>query len=157
MKEPISVNLAGFDSQQIAVKPATFFQGPKFIVNGSVIKPIKGNYVLKNDAGADVTVRLLYYFIDPIPKLKVDGTVVPIAPSLKWYQYVWAAFPLLYVINGGALGAMVGIFALQSNAVIFRSERAMPMKYALTLAISVGGLAFFFLIVVILQAIISVT
>lgn len=77
--------------------------------------------------------------LDPLPTLEVDGTVYPVGQPIPLYTWVWIGLPLLLLIVGGAIGAAVGVVASWLNAGIFRSERSLPVRYALSAAVNLAA------------------
>jgi len=128
----IQVSHARFQKQKLAVRTAGWFSGTKVLLNGVPLKRVKGTYPALADDGTQVPVRLSGAFGDPIPKLRVGEEVVQLAKPLAWYEYAWAALPMLLLFVGGVLGAVMGLFGSYSNFRIFRSSRGGAAKYALS-------------------------
>lgn len=137
MQTEIPVQAKGFEGRRLAVQTAGMFSGPKLLIDGAPAKQEKGHYLLRDNAGNRVQGKLIYNYIDPIPKVEIAGNVVQLARPLKWYEYVWMGFPILLLFHGGALGAMCGVWAVLSNVRIFRGDRSPVAKYLITGAISI--------------------
>jgi hypothetical protein len=151
----IAVSHPSFVKQQLAVRPAGWLSGPRVLLNSVTIKSSKGIYVVRNDAGAEVSVRLKSTFVDPIPTLTLDDEKVALARKLKWYEYVWIGIPILLIFTGGALGAGIGVFAFYSSSRIIRSDRSTTAKYILTGVISVCAFGAFVIAVTAFRAMIA--
>ena len=137
MQAEIPIQANGFEGRKLAVQTAGMFSGPKLLIDGAPAKQEKGRYLLRNNAGSQVQAKLVYNYIDPVPKVEIAGNVIQLARSLRWYEYAWMGFPILLLFWGGAIGGMCGIWAILSNARIFRSNRSSVAKYLIT-----GGISF---------------
>jgi hypothetical protein len=149
-----AINCRGLEGQNLVVKPAGFF-GAKLLQNGKVLKGQRNVYKLKNNAGAPVIIQLKPVFLDPVPKVFVDKSLIRLAEPFKWYEYLWIGLPLCLVIAGRLLGALPGIFALYANGRVFRSKRGTFAKYFLTGLVSVGSVIVFLILAMILVTILG--
>jgi len=61
--------------------------------------------------------------------------------DLKWYECLWAAWPVGLVAVGGAIGGACGGAACALNLRLMQSERGRARKYALTGLVSLGSVA----------------
>src|SRR5205823_11632010 len=123
----------------VMIQSASLFSGPKLVINGKRIVKANGFLRPRDDNGAEIAMRFRHRFFDPIPNLEIGGNLMQLAPPLKWYQYAWMMLPILLVIGGGLLGAICGVIAMMLSAHIFRSERPVALRYALTAAISLAS------------------
>jgi hypothetical protein len=135
----IEVAHAQFRTQKLAVEPAGWFAGPKLLVNGAAAEKQKGRFTVRSDAGQDTTIELKYNFLDPIPKVKVAGDSIELAPPLHWYEYAWIGIPVLLIFVGGAIGGFVGALGAVASGRVFRSGRSAPAKYGLSALITLGA------------------
>jgi hypothetical protein len=152
MEFPIS--LPGFEGQNLTVKPAGFWRA-QLLQNGLPLKRQKGHFSVQNNAGETVPIRFKTEFLDPIPKVIIGDDVIHLVPSLRWYEYLWAGFPILLLFIGGAVGGLLGAAAAYTNAKIFRTQRSAPAKYALTGLVSIGAAIAWLAVGVILVALIG--
>jgi hypothetical protein len=147
----IEVKHAAFKTRRLEVETASFFSGPKLFLNDVLQKRKATQYTIASDSGQELPVKVIYNFLDPIPKLKIgDGTLV-LAKPLKWYEYIWIGIPMLLVFAGGALGGFVGAGSTVINGRIFRSDRSSGAKYGLAAVTTVAGTVTFFVIAVAIQ------
>jgi hypothetical protein len=147
----IEVKYPAFKSRRLAVETASFFSGPKLFLNDVLQKRKAGQYTIASDSGQELPVKVIYNFLDPIPKLKIgDGTLV-LAEPLQWYEYVWIGIPMLLVFAGGALGGFIGAGSTVINGRIFRSGRSSSAKYGLAAVTTVAGTVTFFVVAVAIQ------
>jgi hypothetical protein len=153
----IAVNHEKLHGRRITVKTSGFFRGPRLLSNGNPIEGKRGTYALRDIHGKEVMVKMKGNFLDPIPKLEIDGEAFPLDRPLAWYQYVWMGLPIILVFVGGALGAVVGISATYSSARIFRSERTSFSKYLISGLISVAAVIVFVIALVSFQIVIHGT
>ena len=147
----IAVSHSSFIQQRLTIRTAGLFSGPRVLLNSLPIKRDGGKYIVRNDSGTEVTVRLKSTFFDSIPTLTLDDTKVSLARSLTWYEYLWISVPILLLFIGGALGGGIGVFATYSNSRIIRSDRSTISKYALTGAASICAFVAFFVVATALQ------
>ena len=151
----IPVNILGFQSQRISVE-RTFWKA-HILLNGKRAEGKRGHYAIRNDAGEDVAVGLKFNVIDPIPKLQVGGDTIQLARPLTWYEYLWmGGIPILLVLTGGALGVLLGLAVMYTNARIFRGGRGVTAKYGLTALVSAAAFIGFVVVGVVLQLILGI-
>lgn len=127
------VKIDGFESQTIQVQAPGFFSGPKLLVNGQPAPkgPKRNQMALRRDDGADVVAAWKPRMLGlDVPQIVVDGKPIAVVEALKWYEWLWAALPVLLVFAGGAVGAMVGMLGLYVNIKLFRSSLNGVLKYA---------------------------
>ena len=153
MRFPIS--RSGFEGQDLAVETAGLFRGPRVLHNGNPVERRKGRYPVRSNSGQEVLIQLKSNYVDPIPKVIFGDQTIVLARPLTWYEYIWIGLPILLVLAGGALGAIVGVTATYTSARIFRSGRGAFAKYALTGLVSIASLVVFVILVVIAQQLIG--
>lgn len=144
-----------FRNQKLEIRIAGIFSNRSVLLNGVPVKRAKGAYVVRDDNGSDVAVRLKSNFVDPIPLVVIGTEKVRLVPPLAWYEYTWVGLPILLLFVGGALGGGIGGLATYGSGRIFRSSRSAWAKYALTGAISVCALLLFAVAATALQVIIG--
>ena len=142
----IEVKLNGFEGRNITVKTAQFFSGAKLLINGEEAKKEKRRYILKDNEGQLVEIKFKMNFLDPIPKLVVNNSIVEIARPLKWHEYLFMGLPALLIFWGGALGGGLGFAASYSIGQVFRSRVSTPLKYVYSLLISMCTVIIFLII-----------
>jgi hypothetical protein len=151
----IEISHSVFKEKKLAVETAGWIRGPKLLVNGEVIKKVKGRYIVKNDDGAETTIQLKYNFLDPIPKIKIGENTLELASSLKWYEYVWIGIPILLVFAGGAIGGVFGGAAAVTNGRLFRSDRSLLSKYGFSLLTTIGAVILYIIFAIAFQIIVG--
>lgn len=134
--QPIAV--AGFESQRLAVQMGGAFGTSKLWVNGQLANPAakKGRYLLQRDDGTQVEAYFKGAFPDPAPLLVVGDQKIRFAAPLAWYEWAWAALPLVLIGIGGAIGGGLGAVAATINVGFFRSEKPTIVKYLLSAVVS---------------------
>jgi hypothetical protein len=142
----IPVTLPGMEGQNLALRTAGTFAGPKLLVNGQPVAKQNGTFNLQANSGSTVAVKFKARLLDPIPNLVVGGQTIQIAPPLEWYQYLWMSVPILLVFMGGAIGGFCGGAAAFMSGHIFRSHRSEMTKYALTGMISLSAFVVYFVL-----------
>jgi len=132
----IPIELVGFE--EVTVETAGLIRGARIIIDG---KPAaKGSkrdqYVIYDNNGFKVVVQLKQSFVDPIPKLVVDGQLIRLAKPLNALQWIWSAIPMVLIFIGGGVGGAIGAVAFWINMRVFRSEMGAFEKFVLTGMIS---------------------
>ncbi len=151
----LEVQHPAFKVQRLSVETARAFLGPRLLLNGTFLKKQKGRYTVKADSGAETTIQLKYNYLDPIPKIKIGEEVIEIATPLKWYEYVWIGIPIALVGAGGAIGALCGLVAANSNGRIFRSDHSPIAKYGLSALMTLGALVAFVILATVFKLLIG--
>ena len=147
----IAINHASFQQRHLALRPAGFFRGPRLLQNNGELTGKKGRYEVQDDSGRARVVEVKGRFLDPLPKVTVDGADYELARPLAWYEYAWMGFPIVLVFIGGAIGGGVGFAAAYSSARVFRSERSAVVKYLLTGGISIAAVVVWVVLAGLLQ------
>jgi len=147
----IEVRHPAFKRQHLSVETASVFSGPKLLLNGAVVKKVKGRYPVTSDTGAQKLIQMRYNLVDPVPTLKIDGEAANLAEPLQWYEYAWSGVPILLVFAGGALGGFVGGVATMANGRLFRRQLGLLAKYGLTGLITAAAVMIFFVLAVALR------
>ncbi|MCK4541561.1 MAG: hypothetical protein KAU17_04910 [Spirochaetales bacterium] len=139
-----------FEGQRLVVKTANFIHGPRLLLNDQILKAKRGKYIVRDNIGNKLLLRLKYNLVDPIPKLEIEGEDIELAPPLKWYQYVLIGLPLVLVAIGGAVGFFIGVITAYANVFISRSSKNTLMKSLLTLGTSIAAIIGFFILATII-------
>ena len=144
----LPLTLPGFEGRSVTLRPAGFVSGAKLFI-GETPAP-KGKrrltYRLRKNDGTWADIKLKPRLFDPVPHLECDGRrIVPVRP-LHWYEYGWMALPIVLAFSGGALGALVALGAAHLNSRIFRSDRAVWLRYVLTALVSLAAAVAFFIV-----------
>jgi hypothetical protein len=147
----IEIKHPAFKSQRLSVETASIFAGPKLLLNGVVVKRKGRSYLVRSDTGQELAIKVMYNFLDPIPKVNIGEETIELAKPLQWYEYAWIGIPMLLVFAGGAIGGFVGAGSTVVNGRIFRSDRGALSKYALAAVTTVAGTAVFFVIAIAIQ------
>ncbi|HVH31259.1 MAG TPA: hypothetical protein VNA31_06300 [bacterium] len=144
------VHLEGFEGQTLEIQPGGLFSGPKIFVNHQLAPKGKGREVIlhRNDGRSVVaTLKPRALGLD-VPQLVIEGKTISVTDPLKWYVWMWIAWPLLLLFVGGALGGMTGALGFATNMTIVRSKITGLAKFALTTAVSAFVVAAFLAAVV---------
>jgi Zn-dependent protease len=147
----IEIKHPAFKSQRLSVETASILAGPKLLLNGVVVKRKGRSYLVRSDTGQELAIKVMYNFLDPVPKMKIGEEMIELAKPLQWFEYAWIGVPMLLVFAGGALGGFVGAGSTVVNGRIFRSDRSAVSKYALAAVTTVAGTAVFFLVAIAIQ------
>ncbi len=144
------IDYPNFKLNKLIVR-GSFYGKPKLFLNGKKVKPTNRNifsrkrkYKIKNDNGTVITAILIYRWMDAIPILEIDGIKIEIRKSLKWYEYIWIAIPLILMFIGGAIGGFIGAVGILTNSVLFRKFTSQFAKYLVTGVNSFIAFLFFF-------------
>ncbi len=147
------VPIDGFEVNQVTIKTAGFFSGPKLLLNDQPAPKgsKRGQFVLQRDDGVEVTAKLKGTFLDPVPQVVIDDDVIKVVETLPWYQWIWAGLPILLIFVGGFIGAIFGVIATSVSVRVFRSEIGTIGQYVLVAVIS-GAATLFYLIIAVIIA-----
>jgi hypothetical protein len=147
----IEIKHPAFKSHRLSVETASILAGPKLLLNGVVVKRKGRSYLVRSDTGQELAIKVVYNFLDPVPRVKVGEETIELAKPLRWFEYAWIGVPMLLVFAGGALGGFVGAGSTVVNGRIFRSDRSALSKYALAAVTTVAGAAIFFVVAIAIQ------
>ena len=131
------VSIPGFENQKIELESSGFFSPSKILVDGEKALPGDKNneVVIQNRYGKKTKIFFQNAFFDTVPRLLVDGKIIKVVPSLKWYQYVWSGLTLFLVFFGGALGAIISMIAFLLSIRTMRTNWRTANKYLVILGI----------------------
>jgi hypothetical protein len=132
-----------FQGRSLVLRVSGFFGATKLVVDGAEVVGHRGKFTLHDNQGRSHKLRLKPRFLDPIPNVVLDDTVITLVPPPRWYEYAWMSLPILLVFYGGALGAILGLAAAYSSTRIFRGDRSAGAKYLLSGALSLGAVVVF--------------
>lgn len=156
----IPLALAGFEGQDLAVDTGGLWRGPR-LLQGEVLAPKgprRGTVALRRNDGTPAVARIRprALGLDPVPDVDVDGRTVHLSPPLAWYEWAWAALPVLLLFVGGAIGGVAGVLAAHFNLRLFRSERGAAEKYSLTGLVNLAALVAYVVLAVVFRQLIGV-
>jgi hypothetical protein len=139
----IRVSHPQFAKQELVVRTGGLLRSAKLLLTGTVLKPVKGVYKIKNDAGNEVDMKLGISWIDAVPPLTIDGVKFRLARPFSWYEWVWIGLPAVLIPIGGFLGALIGIYACYSSSRVVRGSGSAVMRYGISGLISIfAGVSF---------------
>ena len=149
------VEAEGFERQQLTVESAGMLSGAKLMINGSPAPKGKkrGEFLLTRDDGQEVVAKFGANFLDQVPPVIVDGKKINLVEPLKWYQWLWAGWPILLLFLGGAIGGVLGAIATTLNVRLFRSEMTTMAQYLVAAAISVTAVVLYLVIALLIQSV----
>jgi hypothetical protein len=147
----------GFEGRQFYVEMGGLFSSPKLMIDGQPAARAqkRGHFLLRRNDGVEVVARMRNVFVDPIPKVIIEGQTIQIAESLKWYEWLWICAPLFLMIVGGAIGGAIGGLTVAVNGRIFRSDMGDTVKYLVTGAITAGAVIGYFMLAIVLAILIQ--
>jgi len=152
-----TAKIEGFENQNTEVK-VSFWSGSKLLVNGEPARQgtKRGEMVLQGNDGKQATAswKPQFFGLD-VPQLLVDGKVINLVEPLKWYQWVWAGWPIMLLFVGGALGAITGMIAVAINAKVFRVDMSDLLKYIVSGVVSILAVVAYFIVALIFSLLIN--
>ena len=139
-----SIEIPGYEGQQIAVEIPRGFGTAKLLINGQLAPAgaKKGQYLIHRNDGVQETAFFKGGFPDPIPTLMVGPQAVKLAPPIPTVQWIWAGVPLV-LMGGGLFGGLLGMVATITNANIMRSDQIPVIKYILCAVVTSVAFAMF--------------
>jgi len=143
-----NIEAEGFEGRELFLEAAGMFAGPKFMIDGSLAPKgnKRGEFLLTRNDGQEVIAKFGFNFMDIVPPILIDGKKTNLLEPLKWYQWVWAGWPILLLFAGGALGAILGVIATNINVRLFRSEMTPVVQYLAVAGVSGIVSIFYFMI-----------
>jgi hypothetical protein len=137
---------AMFKNHQVYFTIQDVLRSPVILLDGKIIKSKKGSYELDFD-NSIIKVKLKRAnFIDPIPKIDINGEMIEIAKPLKWHEYAWSGIPIVLLFIGGALGGFFGMLGTYLNVNMMRTDKTTVLKYVLSGCITVFVTICFFIL-----------
>lgn len=127
------VEIPGCENKKVELQVAGFLSPIKLFVDDEPARPgkMRNELVVRGKGGKNISVYVQNAFFDTVPKLRVDGKTIVVTPPLKWYQYVWCGLPLIFILIGGLMGAIAGLFTFILNISIMRSKFKPVFRYIL--------------------------
>ncbi len=149
-----NIEAEGFEGRQLFIEAAGMFAGPKFMLDGSPAQKgnKRGEFSLTRNDGREVVAKFGFNFLDLVPPIIIDGEKINLLEPLKWYQWIWAGWPILLLFAGGALGAVVGVIATNFNVRMFRSGKTAVVQYLAVAGISGVAVALYAMVAVGMQS-----
>jgi hypothetical protein len=121
-------------------------RGARIWIDGKPSAKAGRVYDVRDNHGRARRVRLRPT-LDVVPKVQIDDEEpIQLLPKLEWYELAWAAWPVILVGIGGAIGGGLGGLAAVVNVRVFRSSMSPVQRYALTLTIGLAAV-FVYLII----------
>ncbi len=148
------VAIPGCENKKVEVQVAGFITPIKIFVDDELARPGKrrNELVLKGKHGKPVSVYIQSAFFDTVPRLRVDGQTIQVAPPLKWYDYLWSGLPLTLVFSGGMVGAILALFGFILNIRLARSSLSPFLRFAAIGGVTILTWAVYFLIAAFIRA-----
>ncbi len=145
---PTPVHLPGFEGHTLIVESNLWSGKPTLTLNGTPVAPNdeKNEFLLPSSDGQQTLVRVKPAFSDLAPVLEVNGQTIFTARALTPFEWIWAAFPIVLLFFGGALGGGLGVFAAFTNIFLIRDEKSL-LRYVLCAIVT--SAAFFTRVVIV--------
>lgn len=119
----INLNIDGFEEREIKIVSKNVFKAVELYIDGQLIKPKKGKYLLTDNSGNQVEAKFdMGLMVDPYNALKVNDKKYQIREPLKWYQYVFCGWPICMIFVGGGIGGGLGAAATYLNVHLMRTK-----------------------------------
>jgi hypothetical protein len=139
----LRLEVPGFEGRVLEVQPPGMWSGVKVFLDNQEVKK-KGmmpTYALQRSDGSETEAKFTGGFL--APKLTVEGRSFHLLKQLQWYEWAWAAWPIIFAFGGGCFPILIGLGVATMNAGIMRSERDKTTKYVLTGIINLVAVALF--------------
>ena len=81
----ISIKHERFEGHEIIIRTAGFFSAPRILSDGNIVKGKRGNYILKDDTGNDVSIQIKSKWLDSVPKVRSETSAIATIFRLKWW------------------------------------------------------------------------
>jgi hypothetical protein len=141
------VTLEGFEGHEIKLRVDTWSAAPILLLDGEVAPPgpKRNQYLLTRDDGTEELVKFRNSLFDPVPQLKVGNQTYNVAEPLAWHELIWCLLPLGLVFFPGIDGILLAFAGCWVNNRLFRSERPLTQRYALTAAVTLAAVGIYML------------
>jgi hypothetical protein len=83
----IPIEYSGFEGRGLSLRTAGLFSGPKILIDNQLVMKQQGQYVVRDNRGEQVVIRIKNRLLDPIPNLYIGGNLVELARPLKGHEY----------------------------------------------------------------------
>jgi len=143
----IEVDHPDFKTQKLEVETSGIIQGPKLLLNGSVVKKQNGKYLISSDSGVELPIIIKSNFIDPVPSVTIAQGTIKLARPFNGLEYAWFIFLVVSLYQASPIGGLVGAIAALVSGRVFRKNYSNIKKI---------GIATFIFIVAIVVVIICV-
>ncbi|RYG58993.1 hypothetical protein EON80_26240 [bacterium] len=149
--KPASQTPVTFTSSTAPLAPPTSnsTQSPK----GTPRKGARNEFLLRQNDGREVMVRVKPKFPDPAPLIEINGQTIRSARPLSVFEWIWAGLPLVLLALGGAIGGGIGAFAAISNITIIRDDSKGLLRYVMCAIISLFAFLAWLALTIALQAV----
>lgn len=136
MKE-IPLEVPGFEARNLKVIDKGIFRPKELYIDGKKVKMQRFKYIIVDNDGKEAEVKFNFGFlIDMGSTVTIKDLAFQIQKRLKWYEYLFGAWPIIMIFIGGAIGGALGAAAACFNMEIFRSKLNVFFKYLFTLIVS---------------------
>ncbi|RHJ90484.1 hypothetical protein [Parabacteroides bouchesdurhonensis] len=133
MKKEIDFTVEGIKGD-LKLIYAPFSQ--KLYQDGQHIKPKKGKYPVITDSGDTEDVKI-QYGLDFVHTIQFRGNKLPLEERLSTAEYIIGCLPVLLILLGGLIGALIGFFGAMYNYNYMRQEKRIGMQLLMSVGISV--------------------
>lgn len=106
---------------RVLVQASTLLKPARVIVDGVPRRPSRRIVEVTDGEGHVRKIRLRWSFLDPCPRVEVDGAAVDVFPRLPTWVTILCNVPFVLVITGGAVGGLFGALAAHVNFRVARS------------------------------------
>jgi hypothetical protein len=139
----------GFENRLLGVKLDRLMFKAELMIDGKIalVAGAKGRYALKrlDKTWADASIER-GIFLDPLPTVMVDGVRYHLGASLLWYEWLWAALPVVGIFVAGIPGAVLGLIGIVVNIRLLRICQTSVAKFTLSGIVTLALLAVGFII-----------
>ena len=136
--EEIEITVPGFEGRNFKAIDRGIFKPLEIHLDGKKIDRKNFKYIVTDNQGTDVEIKFNHGFlVDMGSALTIKDKTIHLREPLKWYEYLFAGWPILMMFIGGAIGGGLGAAAASINIKIFRSRINIFLKYLLTFSISI--------------------
>jgi hypothetical protein len=145
-----TVAVPGFDDRRIQIRTSNLIGMPKLLVDGTPVprSGVRPQWMLRRSDGRDVQFALRGRFFDPVPRLVVDGTEIPLDRPLKPAERAWMILPVVPLVPlGGLIGGFFGATAMLINARILRAQADPALRWIGSGLVSASAIAAYFVTV----------
>lgn len=96
-------------------------------------------FKVQGDDGAPHKLLVRAHFLDPIPKVQLDGKEILLARRLHRVETIFAVLPAGMFLGHGLFAVLLGYFVISTNFKILRSNWHGTLKWTSMYALSLGA------------------
>lgn len=112
-------------------------------------------FLIRMNDGTEKKMFVEDVMFDYVPKVVVDGKEILLVRKLFWYEYLIGGIPLILIVRGGMIGALIGIIGSFLNFRVLRMGYSPAIKFLYVSVITISTFLSYLTIAILLQTLIG--